>query len=676
MTKFHDVPLDFETYYDSDYSLSKMTAEEYIRDPRFQIIGLGIRWPGHSTRWLTNMTHEQMAATLQRMDWSDKIAIGHNLSEFDALILTEKLGIRPRFYQCTLSMARSLHNGKTANSLANLCKMYGLPDKGNEVVMAKGKRLEDFTPQELAAYGTYCVNDVDQCYALYNLLKPRLPPKELHYLHMMIRMFAEPRLQLDTDLLQQLLNEEVARKDRVLEDVATLKGVDLPGALKLLNSNAKFAELLREQGVEPPTKISKRTGKEAYAFAKTDRAMEELQEDPNPVVRTLAAARVGTKSTIVESRLGRFLGISKRGLLPAPIVYGRTHTHRAAGSGKLNLQNLSRNKAVSDKTLLGTLLITPVGVEQFKRLSPDGKQLQTTAGNVHLTKLCHEAGLRDCIGVPEGKVLVVVDSSNIELRVCHLLAGQMDTVQKLWLPDTDLYADFATELYGYTVTKDTHYKERQHGKVGMLQLQYQSGGTAFRNAARVMGGVHLTQDESDRTVEIYRQRFGNIPLLWNTCRDSIDDMFHGRQKYIDQWGLCRTEKDRIILPSGLPITYHNLRREPDDMGRMQWVYDDKEKRHPKKVYGGSATENLSQGLAREVVFEQALEIEKRWGNWYEDGTGVAMTVHDETVAVVDEDDADECLAWCIGAMSQSPKWWPQLPVAAEGAIGLYYGECK
>ena len=47
------VTVDFETYYAKDFSLSKMTTEEYINDPRFEVIGVGIKVDDGETTWHT-----------------------------------------------------------------------------------------------------------------------------------------------------------------------------------------------------------------------------------------------------------------------------------------------------------------------------------------------------------------------------------------------------------------------------------------------------------------------------------------------------------------------------------------------------------------------------------------------------------------------------------------------
>lgn len=713
------ITIDFETYYtdkaNGEYSLTWMTAEEYIRDPRFEMIGFSLKFGDGPSEWFSGDA-QYLLRVLHEVDWSKAMAIGHNMSEFDSLIMTERCGLRPRAFACTLQMARALHAGKQAKSLAELCKLYGLQAKGDEVVRAVNKRRLDFSPRELQEYGIYCGNtknfphrkgDVDLTWELFRIMAPQLPQQELRLASLSTRMFAEPRLELDNQLLVALGEDLRAKKQTLLEKVADILSVP-PGdiaarvaqAQTLLRKDAVLAGVLRDQyDVEPPIKLSPKRKDEngnplvVYAFAKTDEGMTELlnfedESDPQGAedIQALAAGRIGVKSTLAESRVARFTGISQRGRLPVPLAYGKTHTHRLAGSQKLNLQNLSGTKRLNLKTPENTLIVTPAGIDRLHKtraIEVDGKkvqQLMDKSGRVWDFGDCHIAGLRDCIRAPAGKRLVVADSSQIELRVCHLLAGQMDTVAEL-RAKIDVYSSFASTLYSRPVTKADH-KERQHGKVGMLQLQYQSGASSFRNAARIMGGIRLTPDEAQATVDTYRARFTEVRKLWWNCQKAIAKLAAGGSGgYIDQWGLCRIDDGRISMSDNgqPPLVYENLRQgmlegfnggEPE----LQWVYDDKELRRMKKIYGGSITENLCQWLARRVVFEQMLECEARWGAT--PGNGVVLTVHDEIGLIVDEDDAEDCLEFCLDVMSQPPKWWPELPVAAEGGIGVRYGDAK
>lgn len=674
MGKLIPATIDFETYYDDQYSLRRMTAEEYIRDPRFQILGCAVQPHGRRSVYITGRSEEEIKDRLRQMQWGRVFALGHNMSGFDSLILTEKVGARPRFWGCTLSMAGQVlgsvphpDSGRPSLSLDSLAAHFGLPRKTGGLQQVKGKRLEDLTPHDQAVMTEYANHDAELCTAIFHHLKPAVPPADMRLIHWFIRMFAEPRIELDTSSYRTWLEQMKVAKEKLLDHV----GVDL----KALRSNPKFAELLRQCGVEPPMKKSKTTGKETYAFAKTDKAMTALLEHEDDTVRGLVEARLKTKSSIEETRVQRFIDIGTRGKLPVPIIFGKTHTLRAAGGGKINMQNLSKGKKPNDRTLPRTLIVTPNGLRTFAGMFPgDPEFIETGEGGSFKAEDCHTFNLRDGLKAPRGHKWVVCDSSNIELRVAHCLAGQMDTVEKLRNGE-DLYCWFAGDLYGRIVTK-ADKKERQHGKVGMLQLQYQSGAESFQNAARVMGGIHLTLESAQETVDFYRQRFPMIPKFWNRCMQAIRAMASGTKFQLDQWGLIHTEKDRLVLPRGRQIEYKNLRREEDVEFGMQWVYDDRYDGRPKKLYGGAMMENICQALAGIIVMDQCMELETRWGKYDNPTTGMVLTVHDEGGMIVCESDAPAALRDAVATMSTSPSWWPDIPLAAEGDIADRYGSAK
>lgn len=666
------VTIDVECFYDSEYSLSKMTAEEYIRDPRFEIIGLSVQPHGKTAKWFTG-THEEIRQQLVGLPWHRIWAIGHNMSMFDCLILTQVLDLHPRRWGCTLSMARQALPQRSL-SLATLAEHFGLPSKGTAVHDMKGVHRLDMTDRQHEEYAAYCCHDSVLCTVIFNTLMPQIPAKDLQAIHWFTKMFAEPKLELDVHSYDLFADQLSTERERMLEAL----GIDV----KALRSDAQFADLLRAEGVEPATKLNPK-GVEKYAFAKTDKAMTALLNHTDDRVRTLAEARVKMKTSIEQSRVDRFRGIGRRGLLPAPILWGNTVTMRAAGGGKINLQNLSRGRAPTGKTLRGTLLVTTHGfrtlshVDEFEDKEQDDIAYFREGGS-ELAKNVHCFGLRDGISAPRGKKLVVVDSSNIELRVAHTLAGQTDTTAKLWAnPKADLYSEFAEDLYGYAVNKKDHPKERQHGKVGMLQLQYQSGDVSFQNAARVMGGINLTKDESVYTVGLYREKFSKLPAFWKQCGKAIKAMAANQPMAIDQSGLCQTGDKCIYLPRGRVLRYPRLREEFDEeWGGMQWVYNDPRTGAMKRLYGGAVTENICQALAGIIITDQCLEIEKEYGVYSKLDEGVALTVHDEAVIVVSDEQAQECLAFSIKTMATSPEWWPQLPLAAEGDIAQRYGNAK
>ena len=663
--------VDIESYYDDKFSLRKLTPEEYIRDPRFQLLGCAVQPEGKRSRYITGATEGEVISKLRQIDWSNVFCLAHNNIGFDGLVLTEKVGVRPAFWGCTLSMARQLHGGR-GNSLAELAEKYGLQQKQSHILADfKGKRLEDLTAEDQQRMAYYANGDAEICTGLFYLMAPKIHPRDIQMIHWFIRMFAEPRLELDGPAYSRWLEQMRDAKEQLLDRLGVTQ--------KELRSDAKFADLLRQHGIEPPTKISPRTGKTAYAFAKTDQDMTDLTEHPNDTVSGLAEARLKTKTSIEETRAERFAGIASRGKLPVPLIYGATHTLRAAGAGKINLQNLGKGKPPDEYTRPGTLIVTPNGLRTFREMGKEsgGDMLVVTnEGDSYPAKKTHKFNLRDGIKAANGYKLVVIDSSNIELRVAHTLAGQMDTVEKLENGE-DLYCWFATDLYGYDVVKGENDPERQHGKVAMLQLQYQSGAGSFQRAARVMAGLEISAGEAERTVDMYRQRFYKLPEFWRRCEKAIRYMHTGQEMYVDQWGLVKTGKDKLVLPRGRVLEYRNLRKEYDEeWGGDQWVYEDRRTGATKKLYGGAMTENICQAIAGIIVMDQCVDIEKYVMRHNDPMEGVVLTVHDEGVTMVQQDRADLILKKGLEIMSTRPDWWPQIPLAAEGDIAIRYGSAK
>lgn len=327
------VTADFETYYDKDYSLSKMTNESYVRDPRFQVIMLGVRWPDGGKEVITG-THEEIRYRLDQIEWSRYAVLCHN-TIFDASILSWHFSVRPAAWLDTLSMARAMHGGRQ-NSLAALAKRYNLEDKKDTVHNMLGRRRESLAEWEFNQYAEYCLHDVELCHSLFTLMsegwydlesmdnRGKFPVKELKLIDKIIRMYTEPVLRLNKDKLQEHYSEVVARKEKLL----SFSGYTSEELL----SNQKFADVLRSFGVDPPMKVSATTGKMTFAFAKTDPGLKELLEHEDERVQAVVAARLGVKSTLEETRTLRFMEMCDRNpFFPIPLKYGAAKTHRLGG---------------------------------------------------------------------------------------------------------------------------------------------------------------------------------------------------------------------------------------------------------------------------------------------------------------------------------------------------------
>ena len=596
------ITLDFETYYSREFSLTKVTTEEYVRSDLFETIGVAVKENDNDAVWFSG-THDEISDFLNGFDWTNSFALAHN-AMFDAAILTWRFGIKPMAWLDTLSMARSTDGLEAGNSLAKLVGRYNLGAKGTEVLDALDKRRADFSSHDLAAYGKYCINDVDLTYKLFHILVQRFSLSELQLISLTIKMFSEPVLQLDTPLLEQHLMQVQARKEKLLAQCVANK--------ETLMSNPKLAELLIKMGVEPPMKISPANGKDTYAFAKNDEEFKALAEHPDERVQAIVAARLGTKSTLEETRTLRFIGISMRGRMPVPLRYYAAHTGRWGGDDKLNLQNLPR------KSLL-----------------------------------------KDSIIAPKGHVLIDADSSQIEARIVAWLSGQNDLVDAFERKE-DVYKIMASAIYGKAET-EIDSNERFVGKTTILGAGYGMGHTKFGIQLKTFG-VEIADEEASRIISVYRQTYPHIPRLWKEANNSLEALRLGKTTAVGQQPqVLSVTASGFLLPSGLYLNYPDLQKDSDD----QYSYASRRGRI--KIYGGKVVENVCQALARCVIGEQMLKIAQRYK--------VALTVHDAVMAVVKEEEKDEAVAYIQECMTWRPSWALTLHLACEIGVGKSYGEC-
>jgi DNA polymerase len=425
-------------------------------------------------------------------------------------------------------------------------------------------------------------------------------------------MFTEPTLELDARQLKGHLFGVQKFKGDLLLSVAANQEV--------LMSNPKFALALKNMGVIAPTKISPTTGKETWAFGKTDEDFKALLEHENIMVQTLVAARLGVKSTLEETRTERFIGIAKRGKLPIPLRYYAAHTGRWGGDDKVNMQNLPRASEL-----------------KFAMLAP------------------------------KGHVMIDSDSSQIEARTLAWLAGQEDLVEAFEKGE-DVYKIMASKIYNKpeaNITKD----ERFVGKTTILGCGYGMGAAKFKKQLKTLG-VEISEDEAQGIIDTYRKHYLAIPRLWREAGSILDTIIDNKTKKFGRNDLLVVEGEKgIRLPNGLYLRYPNLRKHNNDDGKSEYVYDTKKGKTtvPNRIYGGKVVENVCQALARIIIGEQMLLIAKKYK--------VAMTVHDAIGCVVPESDVDVALENIQMFMRVRPDWALELPLNCEAGAGRSYGEC-
>ncbi len=640
--------IDFETRWDSkEYTLSKLTTEEYIRHEKFKAFGACISefGSGKPIQWYG---YKELPRILALYDWSTTAVLAHN-AQFDVSILEWVYGCHPVFIFDTLSMARALRGVEVGNSLAKLAEVFELPAKGRAVHSTDGMQEINFEiEKELAAY---CQHDVFLCEEIFKRLYEGYPKSELRLIDMTLKMYTRPQLVLDKEMLVKAIDEEKESREALLEKL----GVDD----ETLASNPKFAKLLVKLECAVPYKKSKTTGKQTLALAKNDALFQALLHGERENVRLLCEARLRVKSTTERTRAQRFLDICERGTLPVPLSYYGAKSGRwtAAKGSAINMQNLKRGSF-----------------------------------------------LRNAIMAPEGYVVVAGDLSQIEPRVLAWMSDYNELLM-IFKSGKDAYAQFGAQMFNIPgLNKDEHPDLRQSAKSALLGCGYGLGWASFATQLLVgfLGAPPVRYDmafakklgvtreyidkflswednvvkleaiphtcttkellihavASKKIIDIYRATAHPVTTFWDMCSNLLVRSLVGGEEF--RYKCVTFRKGEIELPNGMKLLYPDLRQDKE----KNWVYGEDET----KLYAGKITNNIIQALARIVMTDGMLRVNKRYP--------VVGTVHDELWTLAPEEEAEEATKWVWDQMVMEPSYMPGIPLNSEVGYNRRYGMAK
>lgn len=615
------ITLDYETYYDGSYTLDKMLPYEYVHDPRFELLLLSLNFNEGET---FAFKPDKLEMVHQSMPWTDSAVICQNAA-FDGTILTQKLGIKPKLWIDTYSMANNLVRPFAgASSLATLARHFGLPPKGDAIVNTRGKHAIDFSDADWNEFIAYGKHDVDLTLELARRMIPGFPIDELRLIDLTVRLQTQPLIELDASPLEDHIAEVAAEQQRLADECGFTADV--------LRSNEMFANALRLMNIEPPMKPSPTNpDKLTYAFAKQDIEFMELAEHPNPSVCALIEARLANKSSIETTRSRRFQELAERGggKLPVPLIYCGADTTRYSGSGGVNLQNIQ-----------------------------------------------HGSKIRATMCAPRGFKLVTADAKQIEARTDATAFGQWDKVQQ-FREGVDVYSETATELFGYRVTDCAEtYTERQVGKITDLQLQYLAGHRSLHRHLHNKG-IRKTLEEAQFYTRTWRRKNDRIYMNGMALFDDFKSLVtRGRiceavhSSGLFAYGLESPTTGYIELANGLRIRYPEIQREDGEWGYVQKKGPQRARQQFNPFKPTTIVNNAIQGTARTITMQHALKL-------YEYNLRFSLQVHDELVYVVPEHLVDKVCKAIRLVMSRAPHPYAQhIPLDVSINVGDTYYECK
>jgi hypothetical protein len=619
------VYIDFETFYDKEYTLKKTTPYEYILDPQWETIGCGVAVGDKDPFFLVG---DEIGEFLK--DYPKPYAVVSYNALFDASILAFRYGIHPDLLIDAMGVVRAtlLHkiwNGRV--NLENVSQVLHLPPKGDTVHKVSGMRRADIEaiPELWEEFKAYCLTDVKNCRSILKLLSSKFPKSELWIMDSVLKMCTRPNFFGDLNHLHEHLDIIITAKNELLDRVG-LERADLL-------SSEKFACALRTLGVTPPTKLSPADPtKRIYAFAKTDEEFRELEEHENPDVQALVAARMGIRSTLEERRTQRFINMTYKAWgafnvpwMPIALRYAGAHTHRLSGEWKVNMQNLPARKSKK---------------------------------------------LREALIAPPGYKVLAVDASQIEARLVAWLAGEEVLLQE-FAKGHDVYVWFGSDMFKRVITKQNKL-ERFIAKNTVLGLGFQMGPKRFLAQLKSQAadnGIELPPDitlsQCEIWVQYYRTKFKTINKYWYVMESILKQMMQSNAPQ-SRVGPSYTDGTDLVLPNGLRLYYDNLR---DRGGRKVFNYGGV----TKEIYGGKFLENHVQALDRCHVMDAAKRIDDRLKAININHVRLAHQVHDELIYVV-PDGLVNTLGVIAYEEMKTPCWWGVgLPLDAEVKVGQNYG---
>lgn len=435
-------------------------------------------------------------------------------------------------------------------------------------------------------------------------------------------------------LIDEVLVDSAIKFDGILREENMDRAIELTG-LENPNSPLQLKEWLNKKGLEIDS-LAKKDVESALKNAEGDikEVLELRQELSKSSVRKYDAMKN------VKGKDNR-----ARGLIQ---FYGANRTGRYSGR-LIQVQNLRRNN-LKDLDLARSLIKN----EDYETL----EILYESPSDI-LSQL-----IRTAFIPKEGTRFIISDFSAIEARVLAWLAGEQ------WVLDAfkngeDIYCRTASRMFGVPVEKHgVNGHLRQKGKIATLACGYQGA----LGALKAMGGIEmgLSEDELQSIVDSWREANPNIVSLWWDIDSVVKRVVKTRTKEKYKSLVISYEKGILFieLPSKRRLAYPKAKIGTNRFGGESIVYEGivvGNKWDKIESYGGKFVENIVQAIARDILAEAMMRLEKK-------GFNIVMHIHDEVVIESDSSSIEEINQ----IMSLVPSWAPGLILDADGFESEFY----
>lgn len=631
--------IDIETR--SSVDLRACGLYKYAAAPDFRVLLFGYAWEGEPARVIDLANGAHMPNSLLDALADPGVAKHAFNAAFERVCLSRALGLPegrfldPSQWRCTMVQAAYWGAGGSLRQVGDFLGVEMRKDAAgtrliNKFSKAVPGKAPAFEGEDWERFVSYCARDVD-CEAEIASRLPGPVPEGEQRLYVLDQRVNDRGVLVDGVLATQAVRMSETAAEAAREGLERVTGLENP------NSPSQLLAWLRSRGCEVAG-----CGREVLAA-------EAQRDGCDPLARRAIGLRLASAKSSVKKYKVAAEAPGADGRLRGCFQFYGAATGRWAGR-LMQLQNLPR----------GDLHGPEIDIARELVRAGDAEAVQMVFGGVPdvLKSL-----VRTVLVPRDGCAFAVSDFSAIEARVLAWLAGEAWTLE-VFRTTGKVYEATASRMFGIPVEK-VDRELRQRGKVATLALGYQGGPKALeRMGALAMG---IPAGELPKLVRMWRNANRRIKAFWAEMEGAARSALLGEGSSKVAGGRVMVRRASSIgglsirLPSGRSLHYRRAAVDPID-GHLSYMACGKGAGALKvETYGGRLVENVTQAVARDVLAEAMVRLERA-------GCEVVAHVHDEVIAEVPRRGAEAGLAGINELMGETPTWAQGLPLKAEGYV--------
>lgn len=635
--------IDLETY--SSVDLGKSGVYKYAESEDFEILLFAYSIDDGGVKVIDLASGEIIPEEILSAFSDENIEKWAFNANFERVCLSRFLGkrLKPQGWYCTmiwsayLGLPLSLEkvgevlklDKQKMNEGKTLIRYFSIPCKPTKTNGMRTRNLPHHDLEKWSTFKEYNQRDVETEMAIKKKLSAFPMPQSEWENYWIDQNINDRGILIDEVLVDSAIKFDEILRDKNMDIAIGLTGLENP------NSPLQLKEWLNKKGLEIDS-LAKKDVESALKNAEGDikEVLELRQELSKSSVRKYDAMKN------VKGKDNR-----ARGLIQ---FYGANRTGRYSGR-LIQVQNLRRNN-LKDLELARSLV---------KNRDYETMEILYESPSDILSQL-----IRTAFIPKEGTRFIISDFSAIEARVLAWLAGEQ------WVLDAfengeDIYCRTASRMFGVPIEKHgINGHLRQKGKIATLACGYQGA----LGALKAMGGIEmgLSEDELQSIVVSWREANPNIVSLWWDIDSVVKRVVKTRTKEEYKNLVISYEKGILFieLPSKRSLAYPKAKIGTNRFGGESIVYEGivvGNKWGKIESYGGKFVENIVQAIARDILAESMMRLEKK-------GFNIVMHIHDEVVIESDSSSIEEINQ----IMSLVPSWAPGLILDADGFESEFY----